>query len=428
MLSSVLQLVFNAADVIIVGRFAGDNSLAAVGSNAALINLLTNLFIGLSIGANVIAARHYGAGEVKELSKTVHTSMLMGAISGVFLTIIGVCFAKQLLELMKTPDEVLVLAADYLRIYFLGMPALMLYNFGSALLRSIGDTKRPLFYLSAAGVINIILNLVFVIIFKLDVVGVAIATVDSESVSAILIVRCLMHETGGIKLILSELRIDGRKAAAIMRLGLPAGLQGVIFSLSNVVIQSSVNIFGPTVVAGNSAAQNLEGFVYVAMNSFYQSAISFTSQNYGAKKFSRCKKIYRLSMLCSVIISGAMCFVFVFFRRAVMRVYTVDEAVIAFALIRLVHVESLEFLTSSYEITAGALRGMGYSMLPAILTLAGSCFLRLTWLATVFKKFPSFETIMNIYPISWIITGTAVITSYLIIRRKKLRADAQDTD
>ncbi len=276
MLSSVLQLVFNAADVIIVGRFAGDNSLAAVGSNAALINLLTNLFIGLSIGANVIAARHYGADETKELSKTVHTSMLIGAVSGVFLTVIGVCFAKQLLELMKTPEEVLALAADYLRIYFLGMPSLMLYNFGSALLRSVGDTKRPLFYLSAAGVINIILNLIFVVLFKLDVVGVAIATVVSETVSAVLIIRCLMHETGGIRLMLSELKLDKKKAAAIMRLGLPAGLQGVIFSLSNVVIQSSVNLFGATVVAGNSAAQNLESFVYVAMNSFYQSAISFT--------------------------------------------------------------------------------------------------------------------------------------------------------
>lgn len=428
MLSSVLQLVFNAADVIIVGRFAGDNSLAAVGSNAALINLLTNLFIGLSIGANVIAARHYGAGEVKELSKTVHTSMLMGAISGVFLTIIGVCFAKQLLELMKTPDEVLVLAADYLRIYFLGMPALMLYNFGSALLRSIGDTKRPLFYLSAAGVINIILNLVFVIIFKLDVVGVAIATVVSESVSAILIVRCLMHETGGIRLILSELRIDGRKAAAIMRLGLPAGLQGVIFSLSNVVIQSSVNIFGSTVVAGNSAAQNLEGFVYVAMNSFYQSAISFTSQNYGAKRYDRLTKILACALGCVVVTGLVLGYSGLLFGKQLLGLYTSGAETIDAGLVRMKVIFSIYFLCGIMDVMVGGLRGIGYSIMPMIVSLIGACGVRLVWIATVFQ-IPEYHTIKTVYisyPVSWVITIAAHVVCYIIARKKLSKRIAEE--
>ena len=420
MLSSVLQLVFNAADVIIVGRFAGDNSLAAVGSNAALINLLTNLFIGLSIGANVIAARHYGADETKELSKTVHTSMLIGAVSGVFLTVIGVCFAKQLLELMKTPEEVLVLAADYLRIYFLGMPSLMLYNFGSALLRSVGDTKRPLFYLSAAGVINIILNLIFVVLFKLDVVGVAIATVVSETVSAVLIVRCLMRETGGIRLMLSELKLDKKKAAAIMRLRLPAGLQGVIFSLSNVVIQSSVNLFGATVVAGNSAAQNLESFVYVAMNSFYQSAISFTSQNFGAKKYERLTKILVCALACVVVTGLVLGYSGLLFGRQLLGLYTTGAETIEAGLVRMKVIFSIYFLCGIMDVMVGGLRGIGYSIMPMIVSLVGACGIRLIWIATVFQ-IPEYHTIKTIYlsyPVSWIITITAHVVCYIIARKK----------
>lgn len=420
MLSGVLQLLFNASDIIIVGRFAGDNSLAAVGSNSALINLLTNLFIGLSIGANVIAARHYGAGEVKELSKTVHTSMLIGAVSGVILAVVGFFFATGILELMKTPEEVLSLASTYLKIYFIGMPSLMIYNFGSALLRSIGDTKRPLFYLSFSGVVNIILNLIFVIAMKLDVAGVAIATVISETISAVLVVRCLMHETGGIRLIPSELRIDKKKAAEIFRFGIPAGLQGVIFSLSNVVIQSSVNLFGSTVVAGNSAAQNIEGFVYVAMNSFYQSAISFTSQNYGAKKYERLTKILGCALGCVVVTGVVLGFTGLLFGKSLLSLYTTGSDTIEAGLVRMRVIFKVYFLCGIMDVMVGALRGIGYSIMPMIVSLIGACGIRLLWIATVFQ-IPEYHTIRSIYlsyPVSWTITIIAHVVCYIIVRKK----------
>lgn len=430
MLSGILQLLFNASDIIIVGRFAGDNSLAAVGSNSALINLLTNLFIGLSIGANVIAARHYGAGEVKELSKTVHTSMLIGAVSGVILAVVGFFFATGILELMKTPDEVLSLASLYLKIYFIGMPSLMIYNFGSALLRSIGDTKRPLFYLSFAGVINIILNLIFVIVFKLDVAGVAIATVISETISAILVVRCLMHETGGIRLILSELKFDKKKAAEIFRFGIPAGLQGVIFSLSNVVIQSSVNLFGSTVVAGNSAAQNIEGFVYVAMNSFYQSAISFTSQNYGAKKYERLTKILGCALGCVVVTGIVLGYTGLFFGKGLLNLYTTGSDTIEAGLVRMRVIFKIYFLCGIMDVMVGALRGIGYSIMPMIVSLIGACGIRLLWIATVFQV-PEYHTVRSIYlsyPVSWLITIIAHVICYIIVRKKlKKRIESEAT-
>lgn len=428
MLSGILQLLFNASDIIIVGRFAGDNSLAAVGSNSALINLLTNLFIGLSIGANVIAARHYGAGEVKELSKTVHTSMLIGAVSGVILAVVGFFFATGILKLMKTPDEVLSLASLYLKIYFIGMPSLMIYNFGSALLRSIGDTKRPLFYLSFAGVINIILNLIFVIALKLDVAGVAIATVISETISAILVVRCLMHETGGIKLILSELKIDKKKAAEIFRFGIPAGLQGVIFSLSNVVIQSSVNLFGSTVVAGNSAAQNIEGFVYVAMNSFYQSAISFTSQNYGAKKYQRLTKILGCALGCVVVTGIVLGYAGLFFGKGLLSLYTTGSDTIEAGLVRMRVIFKIYFLCGIMDVMVGALRGIGYSIMPMIVSLIGACGIRLLWIATIFQV-PEYHTVRSIYlsyPVSWIITIISHVVCYIAVRKKlKKRVEAE---
>ena len=275
MLSGILQLLFNAADIIVVGKFAGDNSLAAVGSNTALINLLTNLFIGLSIGANVTAARFYGAKAQKDLTETVHTAMLLSMVSGVLLTIVGVIGAKQMLIWMQTPKEVLPLAAVYLRIYFLGMTSTMVYNFGSAILRAVGDTRRPLYFLTAAGVINVILNLFFVIVCGLGVAGVAIATAISQAVSAALVLLCLFRADAAYKLRFENLRISGHKMGMMLKIGLPAGLQGAVFSFSNVLIQSSVNSFGADAVAGNSAAANLEGFVYVAMNTLHQTAVSF---------------------------------------------------------------------------------------------------------------------------------------------------------
>lgn len=424
--SSILQQVFNSADVAVVGRFSGSAALAAVGNNAPIINLIINIFVGMSIGANVLIATLIGQGRKDEIKSAVHTVISVAVISGIFLAAIGPVVSKPILEAIGTPAEVLVLAALYLKIYFLGMPAVMVYNFGSAVLRSKGDSSRPLYSLIVSGIINVILNLVFVIVFKMGVAGVAVSTVISNYVSAAMIIIFLLNEEEPLRLDLRRLRINTRQLLKIARIGVPAGIQGMVFCFSNICIQGGINSFGRNAAAGSAAALNFEYFSYFVVSAFTQAATTFTSQNYGARKFSRCKKIYRLSMMCSVIISGAMCFVFVFFRKYVIRVYTVDEAVITFALIRLLHVESMEFLTSSYEITAGALRGMGYSMLPAVLTLAGSCLFRLTWLATVFKKYPSFATIMDVYPISWIITGTAVITSYLVIRRKKFRAAEQD--
>ena len=329
MCSSILQLLFNAADIVVVGRFAGDNALAAVGSNTALINLLTNLFVGLSIGSNVLTARYYGAKQEKDLKETVHTSMMLSIYSGILLTVIGVVAARQILTWMQAPEEVIGLAELYLRIYFVGMTATMIYNFGSAILRAIGDTKRPLYYLLAAGVVNVVLNLFFVIVCRLGVAGVAIATVISQTISAFLVVRCLMKEQGAIRLELKELRIEKDKLMRILQIGLPAGFQGIVFSLSNVVIQSAINSFGAIAVAGNSAAANIEGFVYMAMNAFYQATISFTSQNFGAKKKDRINKILfagQVYVVATGLILGSLA---VFFGKELLGIYSASPEVIA---------------------------------------------------------------------------------------------------
>ncbi len=427
MCSSVLQLLFNAADIVVVGRFAGDNSLAAVGSNTALINLLTNVFIGLSIGANVLAARHYGADEVKELSKTVHTSMLLSLFSGLILTVIGLVFARQLLELMKTPPEVLELAAVYLRIYFAGMPAMMIYNFGSALLRAVGDTKRPLYYLFIAGVINVVLNLIFVIAFKMDVAGVALATVISQCISAFLVVRCLMNEQGGMQLILSELKIDVEKLAAIVKIGLPAGFQGVVFSFSNVVIQSSINLFGETVIAGNSAAANIEGFIYVAMNAFHQATISFTSQNMGAGKYERINKIMLTGLACVFVTGAVLGGIVLLLGRPLLGIYSESADVVDAGMVRLKFVLTTYFMCGMMDVMVGAIRGLGYSVMPMIVSLIGACGLRLVWVATIFQidRFHSIDTIYISYPITWVITFAAHIVCFVIVRKRldnKLKA------
>ena len=333
--SSVLQLLFNAADIVVVGRFAGDHSLAAVGSNTSMINLLTNLFIGLSIGANVLTGICYGAKREKDLSETVHTSMLLSIFSGIFLAIGGFLCAHQILVWMQAPPEVLDLATLYLKIYFLGMPAIMVYNFGSAILRAVGDTKRPLFYLTGAGVINFILNLFFVIVLRMDVAGVAAATVISQCVSALLVVRCMMREESGIRLYLNRLHIHKDKLIRILKIGLPAGFQGVIFALSNVMIQSSINIFGATVVAGNSAAANIEGFVYVSMNAFHQATISFTSQNMGGGKYERIRRILLSGQFCAILaglILGNAC---VFFGKPLLGIYSSSPEVIEAGMVRL---------------------------------------------------------------------------------------------
>lgn len=417
MLSSILQLLFNAADIVVVGKFAGDNSLAAVGSNTALINLLTNLFIGLSIGANVVAARHYGAKAWDDLRRTVHTAMLLSMLSGALLLVLGVIGAEQMLIWMQTPEEVLPLATVYLRIYFLGMISTMVYNFGSALLRAVGDTKRPLYFLLCAGVINVILNLLFVIGFQMDVMGVAIATVISETVSALLVLRCLVKEKGGIHLELRAMRIDRKKMLQILRIGLPAGFQGVVFALSNVVIQSSVNIFGNIVVAGNSAAANLEGFVYMAMNAFYQTTLSFVSQNYGARKQKRINRIVLLGEACVIVTGTLLGNMVVFFGNDLLQIYSNNPEVIAAGMVRLHYISMIYALCGIMDVMVGALRGIGYSIMPMIVSIVGVCVLRLIWLATVFQipEFHKIETVYLSYPVTWILTSLVYIVFFVWI-------------
>lgn len=423
MLSSILQLLFNAADIVVVGKFAGDNSLAAVGSNTALINLLTNLFIGLSIGANVVAARHYGAKAWDDLRRTVHTAMLLSMLSGALLLVLGVIGAEQMLIWMQTPEEVLPLATVYLRIYFLGMISTMVYNFGSALLRAVGDTKRPLYFLLCAGVINVILNLLFVIGFQMDVMGVAIATVISETVSALLVLRCLVKEKGGIHLELRAMRIDRKKMLQILRIGLPAGFQGVVFALSNVVIQSSVNIFGNIVVAGNSAAANLEGFVYMAMNAFYQTTLSFVSQNYGAGEQKRINRIVLLGEACVIVTGTLLGNMVAFFGNDLLQIYSNNPEVIAAGMVRLHYISMIYALCGIMDVMVGALRGIGYSIMPMIVSIVGVCVLRLIWLATVFQipEFHKIETVYLSYPVTWILTSLVYIVFFVWIRIRSAR-------
>lgn len=420
MLSSLLQLLFNAADIVVVGKFAGDNALAAVGCTSALINLLTNLFVGLSIGSNVLAARYYGAKQNEELSATVHTSMLISAISGIILTVVGITFAGVILTWMGTPEKVHGLATIYLRIYFVGMTAMMIYNFGSSLLRAIGDTKRPLYYLLFAGVINVILNLIFVIIFKMSVAGVALATAISQCISAFLIIRCLMKETGAIKLVLSKLHIDKSKLARIFRIGFPASIQGILFSLSNVIIQSSVNSFGDIIVAGNSAAANIEGFVWVSMNAFSQASMAFTSQNLGSAKYERINKILIYSEICVFTVGAVMGNMIYLFGAPLMSIYTDSQEVIVAGIERMRVICCTYALCGMMDVAVGSLRGLGYSMAPMFVSLIGVCGLRLIWIFTAFQL-PQFHTptwLFLTYPASWLITLVAHIICFVIVRRK----------
>lgn len=423
MCSSILQLLFNAADIVVVGRFAGDNALAAVGSNSSLINLLTNVFVGLSIGTNVLTAQYYGAKKEKDLRETVHTSILLSVCSGVILTFVGIVGAKPLLELMQAPEEVLSLAVIYLRIYFLGMTSTMVYNFGSAILRAVGDTQRPLYYLLGAGIINVILNLFFVITCHMGVAGVAAATAISQTISAGLVVRCLIKEQGGIHLDLRALRINRKKFARIVRIGLPAGFQGMVFSLSNVVIQSAVNSFGAVAVAGNSAAANIEGFVYMAMNAFYQATISFTSQNYGAREHKRIYRILFAGELYVIITGVLLGNLAVFFGKPLLGIYSPSADVVAAGLGRLKVICTLYALCGMMDVLVGALRGIGYSVVPMVVSLIGACGLRLLWIATIFQipQYHSMRVIYISYPVTWTVTFLVHALTFWIVSRKALR-------
>lgn len=418
--SGILQLFFNAADVIIVGRFAGDHALAAVGSNGSIINLLINVFMGLSVGANVLVARHFAAKQEDRLRKTVHTAMSVSVISGVFLTVLGLLVAKQILVLTQSPPEVIDLSALYLRIYFLGMPATMAYNFGAAILRGVGDTRRPLCYLSFAGIVNVILNLIFVIPLQMSVAGVALATVISQYVSAALVIYCLMREEGAIRLERRYLKIDKEILGKILQIGLPAGIQSSLFSLSNVVIQSSVNSFGTTVVAGNSAAQNIEGFVYVAMNAFSQAVVAFISQNLGAGKFKRINKVVITAQLCVLGVGLILGNGAYFFGETFLHLYSDSELVIQAGMKRLSIICVTYALCGMMDSMVGAIRGMGYSVMPMIVSLLGACVFRMVWIFFLFQmeQYHTIDTVYYAYPISWTVTLAAHVVCFLVIRHK----------
>ena len=420
MCSSVLQLLFNAADIVVVGRWAGDNSLAAVGSNTALIGLLTNLFVGLAVGANTLAAKYYGARDRDALHRVVHTSILLSIISGLVLTVVGVFGARTILIWMQTPENVLDLATLYLRIYFLGMTATMVYNFGAALLRAEGDTQRPLYFLSLAGVVNIVLNLFFVIVCKLDVAGVAIATVISQCISAALVVRCLMKETGPLRLDFRQLKIYPIKLKQIMQVGIPAGIQGMLFSLANVTVQSSVNSFGEIIMAGSSAAISIEQFIYSNINAFYQANVAFTSQNYGAGDYRRIKKIAMISVVTGVVTTELLSVLAVYFGPQLLGIYSPSAEVVAAGMVRLRWIALFYGLDAIMDVIVGSLRGVGYNILPMLVTLMGACASRLIWLSTVFRlpAYHRIEMVYIVYPLSWALTATTHLICYFFVSRK----------
>lgn len=422
-LSSMLQLLFNAADVIVVGQFAGSTALAAVGSTGALINLLVNVFMGVSIGANVMVARARGAGDYKAVHETVHCAMLISVILGAIVAVLGFCVSGFALTLMGSPADVKPLATLYLRIYFLGMPANLVYNFGAAILRAIGDTKRPLYILSVAGVVNVVLNLILVIVFHLDVAGVAIATVASQIISAVLVVLCLLHADGAYKLYPGDLKIHKDKLMGMIRIGLPAGIQGSLFSISNVIIQSTVNSFGSIVVAGNAAAANIEGFIYVCMNSLYQAAITFTSQNLGAEKFDRIRRTFRICTLSVMAIGFVLSMSVYAAGPLLLRIYasgTAEEiaAIIEYGMIRLSYVCFTYLICGMMDVSCGALRGLGKGMVPMVVSLLGACGLRILWVFTVFALNPTLDTLYISYPVSWAITWAIHTLCYLLIRNR----------
>lgn len=424
MLSGILQLLFNAADIAVVGRFAGNEALAAVGSTSSLTNLLVNLFIGLSVGANVLVARFYGAEQKNELKEMVQTAIATSVIGGILLIFVGFFVSRPALTLMGTPEDVIAHSVLYMRIYFAGMPFMMAYNFGAAVLRAVGDTKRPLYYLLAAGVVNVILNLVFVIIFEMGVAGVAVATVISQAISASLILRCLITTDSAYRLELNGIKIAGDKLAKMFQIGLPAGLQGSLFSISNVLIQSSVNSFGSVAMAGNTAGGNIESFVYTAMNSFYQASISFSGQNFGAKKYRRVGKVLLICEGLVIVVGLIMGNGAYLFAGTLLKLYTLDPEVIRYGILRMAYICIPYFLCGMMDVIVGVLRGIGYSVMPMLVSLTGACLFRVVWIYTVFRQLRTLECLYISYPISWALTFFVHLICFAVVYRKLLKKEA----
>lgn len=416
--SGILQLFFNAADIIVVGKFSGEHALAAVGSTSSLINLLLNLVVGVSLGASVIVGRNYGAKNKSGVRKSVHTAIAVALWAGVIMLFVGILLSPPILKIMGTPDDVIKLSTLYMRIYFLGMPSMMLYNFGASVLRAAGDTRRPLYILAGAGVINIILNLIFVVGLDLSVAGVALATIVSESVSAFMVMKILLKTDGFLHLDLKRIKIHKKFFKEMLRVGLPAGIQGVFFNISNVLIQSSVNSFGSVVMAGNTAAVTLEGFVDTSILAIYQTTLNFTSQNVGAKKYSRIGKIFSSSLIMSVftgVVFGGGTYIF---AEKLLKICITTEEAISYGAIRLGIVSVSYPLCGIMDVGASILRGMGYSILPTIVVLIGACIFRVVWILTVFREYHSLVILYLSYPISWALTSIILIGCYFFLKRR----------
>lgn len=433
-LTGTLQLLYNAADIIVVGRYGSDTSLAAVSSTGALINLIVNVFMGLSIGSSVLVSQCFGAGKMKDVSEAVHTSIAIAVLSGVAVGIFGFFASRGMLELMDSPDDVIDLSALYVKIFFIGTPFNMLYNFGAAILRAVGDTKRPLYFLMFSGVVNVVLNLVFVIIFGLDVAGVALATIISQAISALLVMLCLMHTDGPVKFSFKKLGIHGDKLVKILGVGLPAGIQGSVFSISNVIIQSSINAFGSAVMGGNGAAANIEGFIYTAMNSIYQAAITFVGQNFGAKQYKRIRAAAFECMGIVIFVGFGLGMLADIFSDNLLRIYTDNPAEIAFGKVRMNVICLTYFTCGTMDVLVGLLRGIGRSVIPTIDSILCVCGFRILWIYTYFAQFKAtgagtedcLTTLYISYPISWVMATAVHAICFLIffsIAKKKGRSE-----
>ncbi len=427
MLSGILQLLFNAADIAVAGRFAGNEALAAVGSTSSLTNLIVNLFIGLSVGANVLVARFYGAGQAEELKGMVQTAVATSVIGGIVLIFVGFFVSKPALTLMGTPEDVLVHSVLYMQIYFAGMPFMMAYNFGAAVLRAVGDTRRPLYYLSIAGVVNVLLNLLFVIVFQMGVAGVAAATVISQAISAALVLRCLLMSDSAYRLELKGIHIERDKLWKMVQIGVPAGLQGALFSISNVLIQSSVNSFGKIAMAGNTAGSNLEGFVYTSMNAFHQASISFCGQNYGALKYRRVAKALFICLGFVIVVGLIMGNGAYLLAGTLLKLYSPDPKVISYGILRMSYICVPYCFCGMMDVMVGGLRGMGYSIMPMIVSLTGACLFRVVWIYTVFQRYRTLECLYISYPISWALTFLVHLVCFWIVYRRLLRRGNDQT-
>ncbi len=419
--SGILQLAFNAADLIVVGRFSGENSLAAVGSNNALVSLIVNVLLGLGTGTSVMVSAYFGAKDEKQLLDAVRTTVVVGVVGGVIFGIAGISLSGVLLRAMGTPEGVLPLAEIYLRIYFAGLPVIILYNFSSAVLRAVGDSRRPLIYLSIAGVLNVGMNLLFVIVFRMDVAGVAIATVLSQCVSCGLTVRCLIKSKTICRLVLRPFSFSWKQFAEIIRIGLPAGIQGSLFSISNVLIQSSINSFGSMVMAGNSAAASVESFLFVSMDAMNQTAIASVSQNMGAREYARTRKAVRCCLLLELTVSFILSTFTILFRRQLVGIYTPEPEAIDAGSVRLFVLGVLYFTNGMQHMLTGVMRGHGYSILPTCITLLGICGFRILFIYTYFAAHRTLEVLYISYPISWIITIIAQTLCYFLLREKAYR-------